>query len=225
MAFDALILDKDGVLFDSERIYAQSLIETARAWGRDDGEALICAFTGMDNRSITRRLCALLGGEGQAEKFVKEWLARKDDIYAKDGLPFIDGADVLIRKAYDAGYPLALVTSDSLDHVLEDFSVTDYSLMQCFSVIITVDDVANPKPHPEPYQRAMALLGVNADKVLVVEDSDVGATAALDAGANVLLLAHGREVAPAIAGRVRGIIASHEESWAALNGRTIAKKS
>lgn len=217
---EALILDKDGVIFDSERIYAETLQQALAALDLTTDPALIASFTGLDSASTFALLRRKFGQAIDTDALIEDWLKRKDAVYAKEGLLFMAGADKLIRKAHAAGYPLALVTSDSLDRTLEDFDHTDYSLMQCFSVIITVDDVIRPKPDPEPYQRATALLGVNPEQALVVEDSDHGASAALDAGANVLLLAASRQVPQHIAGRVRRIIADHTQTWEYLHAHS-----
>ncbi|MDO4775847.1 MAG: HAD family phosphatase [Cardiobacteriaceae bacterium] len=217
---DALILDKDGVIFDSERIYAETLKEALAAMNLPVDPGLIARFTGLDSASTFALLCEILGQQIDTDALIDDWLRRKDIVYQRDGLPFMPGADKLIRRAYEAGYPLALVTSDSLDRTLEDFSHTDYSLMQCFSVIITVDDVVNPKPDPEPYLRATAFLGIDPQHALVVEDSDHGANAALAAGANVLLLPGRRQVAADIAGRVRAMIAHHDETWEYLRAHS-----
>ena len=121
------------------------------------------------------------------------------------------GADTLIEALYAAGYPLALVTADDLDNVLADFQrCPQPELLQRFSVVITADDVANTKPDPEPYQRAAAYLGVAPEAMLVLEDSDVGAQAALAAGCPVFLLAADRQPAPQIAQAVRRIIHHHD---------------
>lgn len=217
---DALILDKDGVIFDSERIYAETLQQALAAMNLPVDPALAASFTGLDAHSTFALLRTALGRHVDTDTLIDEWLRRKDAMYARDGLPFMPGVERLIRRAHAAGFPLALVTSDNLDRTLEDFSRTDYALMRYFSVIITVDDVANPKPHPEPYLRATALLGVEPENTLVVEDSDHGASAALDAGANVLLLAASRQVSPEIAGRVRRIIADHDQTWEYLHAHS-----
>jgi beta-phosphoglucomutase-like phosphatase (HAD superfamily) len=49
------------------------------------------------------------------------------------------------------------------------------------SAIVSFDDVAERKPHPEPYERALDLLGRPADAV-AFEDTDVGIAAAQAAG-------------------------------------------
>lgn len=48
--------------------------------------------------------------------------------------------------------------------------------------VVTGDDVSRLKPDPAAYIRALELLGVGAENVLAIEDSDVGLRAAADAG-------------------------------------------
>ena len=115
MQLEALILDKDGVIFDSERIYARALTEALQVMGLPANPALVASFTGLDTESTFVRLREVLGKTVDTERLIHEWLSRKDKIYAHEGLPFIPGAAEIIRNAYEAGYPLALVTSDSLD--------------------------------------------------------------------------------------------------------------
>lgn len=51
-----------------------------------------------------------------------------------------------------------------------------------FDAIVTDDDIQNGKPAPEPYLKAMELLGVSAVDSLAVEDSRMGITSAKSAG-------------------------------------------
>ena len=44
------------------------------------------------------------------------------------------------------------------------------------------------KPHPEIYQYTVKQLGLDLSECLVIEDSDIGMTAALNAGLEVALL-------------------------------------
>jgi sugar-phosphatase len=52
--------------------------------------------------------------------------------------------------------------------------------------IITADMVTDGKPHPEPYLKGAALLGLKAEDCLVIEDSSSGAIAGHAAGCKVL---------------------------------------
>ena len=57
-----------------------------------------------------------------------------------------------------------------------------------FDVVVCGDEVAKPKPDPEPYLRAAELLGVAPQRCLAVEDSPTGALAAERAGVAVLVV-------------------------------------
>lgn len=51
-----------------------------------------------------------------------------------------------------------------------------------FEVIVTADDVERGKPHPEPYLKAVEMLGIEKDECMVVENAPMGVEAAKKAG-------------------------------------------
>jgi beta-phosphoglucomutase len=55
-------------------------------------------------------------------------------------------------------------------------------LAACFETIVSSDDVANGKPDPEGYAKALAALGVDPADSLVVEDTEAGVASARAAG-------------------------------------------
>ena len=57
-----------------------------------------------------------------------------------------------------------------------------------FQAVVTRDDVANPKPHPEPYLTAAARLGVPPGDCLAIEDSHSGVRAAHAAGMQTVMV-------------------------------------
>jgi sugar-phosphatase len=54
--------------------------------------------------------------------------------------------------------------------------------------LVSADDVRQGKPHPEPYLRAAARLGIQPERCLVIEDAKAGVEAALAAGMQVLAI-------------------------------------
>ena len=62
---------------------------------------------------------------------------------------------------------------------------TRHLLPASIEFVVSADDVANRKPHPEAYLQAMERLGVTPDEVIVLEDSVPGTTSGLAAGAFV----------------------------------------
>ena len=57
------------------------------------------------------------------------------------------------------------------------------------AVLVTSDDVVNGKPHPEPYLKGAAGLGLKPAECLVVEDAPAGIQAAHAGGMKVIGLA------------------------------------
>ena len=108
--------------------------------------------------------------------------------------------------------PLALVTGDFRRNVEQDFARSPRpELFQCFAVVISHDDVARPKPDPQPYQMAAAALGVAPENLLVVEDSPPGVLAAVEAGCRTLILPGYGMITADLAARAWRTVSHHDE--------------
>lgn len=208
----AIALDKDGVIYDSETLYHDAMEFAIQETGVSLPPELLASFRGMNASRAFDKLGEALKGQYDPDRFIHEhWLARFRHLMETRGLSFMPGVERLIEVLYEKGYPLALVTADSRDNLLRDVACTRPDILDYFSVVITIDDVVNPKPDPEAYQRAAALLGVTPQALLVVEDSDSGALAASGAGARVLLLPGKRQVPEMIQRRVDQVVTDHRD--------------
>ena len=98
-------------------------------------------------------------------------------------MPWRPGALELLDSFGEAGMPCALVSASYrvlLDAVLARLPA------DTFQVSVAGDEVDRGKPHPEPYERACQLLGVDARHCVVFEDSATGARSGNAAGALVV---------------------------------------
>ena len=59
-----------------------------------------------------------------------------------------------------------------------------------FAAVITGDEVAHGKPHPEPYLAAVRTLGVDPARCVAIEDSPTGVRSAVAAGIPTLAVPH-----------------------------------
>lgn len=162
----ALLFDLDGTLVDSIEL----ILGSARH-----------AFVGFPGRApsddewragIGRPLLTVLrehaSDEAEADRLLTRY--REYQMEHHDRLMrAYDGIVYALRTFAAAGHPLAVVTSKAdwlARKALELVGVDDL-----FPVLVGCDTCANHKPHPEPVERALALLGVARDNAIFVGDS------------------------------------------------------
>lgn len=82
----------------------------------------------------------------------------------------------------------AVVTSSSFESVGPKLNAANISIPD---VIVSADCVKKGKPAPEPYEKAMEMLGAQPDQCLVFEDADSGVESAIAAGCQVVVVGNG----------------------------------
>ena len=90
-------------------------------------------------------------------------------IHHDDLLRPFPGATGVVRRLRERGMALAIVTSKHREATLRGMGLC--GILDDFDEIVTPEDVANPKPHPEPVLHAIERLGVAAEAALFVGDS------------------------------------------------------
>ena len=91
--------------------------------------------------------------------------------------PGIVAAVDAIRRA---GRRTGLVTSKNRSGALRGLALA--KLERMMDVLVCADEVANPKPHPEPVEKALALLGADPATTVYVGDSIHDMVSGRDAG-------------------------------------------
>lgn len=101
-------------------------------------------------------------------------------------LALIAGLTEVLRTAKEKGIKLAIGSAAipfNIDFVLDNLHLRDY-----FPVVVSADDVATSKPHPETFLKGAELLGVDPAHCIVFEDAPKGVEAALNAGMKAVVL-------------------------------------
>ena len=182
----AVLFDLDGTLIDSEPTWMAEEVALSSAFGGTwtSEQAVSCVGNPLPVSA------ARLRDEAGVDLPVDEIVARLlDKVVAavRSRVPWQPGARDLLSALRSEDVPCALVTMSyrSLaDAVLADLPAGT------FATVVTGDEVANGKPHPEPYLTAMARLGVEAARCVVVEDSPAGIGSGLAAGCAVVGVPH-----------------------------------
>lgn len=167
----ALLLDLDGTLVDSEGFHRQVFRNwfATRGWPID--EDLLAGFTGRRADDVLATVRGPWAGE-DVGTMIAELLAQM--ALLPRPIMVAGASDLLAR----TGVRLSLVTSANLAWAQTCLG----DLLERFEVIVTRDDVANGKPHPEPYALACRLLSVAPANCIAVEDAPAGVESALAAG-------------------------------------------
>ncbi len=175
--------DVDGTLVDSEPLHHSVLIDICLAHGLDLRADPPDRFLGVHMDDVWKALEPQLPGIAR-----QDWLDAIQDRFcdrAAEAAPMPHARDVM-RALHDAGIPQVAV-SNSGRRVVEA-NLAALGARSLLVDAITLDDVTDGKPAPEPYLRGAEILGLAPAEVLAVEDSGTGTVSALCAGLQVAFL-------------------------------------
>jgi len=169
-----------GVLFDFDGVVVDSMEQHYEAW------AAAFAAHGV---SINRHGFFLLEGQGMetiANILAKQYglnstgiitiiKGKVEHYYAHHELRFYKYFLTMLNNLKKRRTPMAVVTGGHRERVHE---IINTHLANYFDVIISIDDVNNGKPHPEPFLAGAKGLGLSPDECIVVENAPLGIQAA-----------------------------------------------
>jgi HAD superfamily hydrolase (TIGR01509 family) len=184
-----ILFDFDGLILDTETPVFQAWQEKYTALGMrldmsDWAEVLGKASHEMDR--ILSKLDGVL--DESSKKIFLEEVSRAEMELVLQQRP-LPGAAELIRKAHKAGLNLGIVSSSDQDWVhshLRRLELLDY-----FQHTSCVEEVTAAKPDPALYQLGLSKTGLEADRVVVLEDSPNGVLAAKRAGLFTIAVPNG----------------------------------
>lgn len=182
----AVLWDMDGTLVDTEPYWIATEFAMAERHGATWSTEHALTLVGNDLLVSGRYIREHMGIDRTPEEIVEELL---DGVVAmvREEVPWRPGARELLADLRAAGVPCALVTM-SYRRFVEPIlaSLPD----DTFAAVVTGDEVAHGKPHPEPYLRGAELLGAAPEDCAALEDSATGVASAVAAGCRVLAVPH-----------------------------------
>lgn len=173
-----LIFDFDGTIADTSALHASAFAEVLAPFGTTVDYQDIA---GLRTREALT-LCLSAAGLQISDAAMATLVARKQQLvrgmFAQrlDALP---GVDAFLRWAKPR-FALAMATSGSRGSVQMALDALGYA--GWFAPLVCAEDVANGKPHPDAFLRALSLAGMEAQDAVVFEDSEAGFAAAQAAG-------------------------------------------
>lgn len=174
----AALFDNDGLTLDTESAWTRAEGALFARYGQtftmDHKRELLGTAPAVSAAKLER----MLGQPGPTLSDELYELAVEEVAKTAEPMP---GAVALLAALAQAGVPVGLV-SNARRHFVEP-ALRAAGLHDAFAVVVTVDDVARPKPAPDAYLAAAVALGAEPAACAVLEDSPTGLAAGRAAGA------------------------------------------
>lgn len=183
--FEAVLFDMDGVLIDARDWHYEALNQALEPFGfiisREDH---IARFNGMSTNTKLKILSDEFGFPKSLHQVIND--IKQDKTLRIAGqlcFPKVQH-QILLSRLRQNSVKLGVVTN-SIRKTAE--AMLDYAqLSQFLNTLVTNQDVKFQKPNPECYLLACENLGVQPKNVIVIEDGEYGAEAAIRAGCKVI---------------------------------------
>lgn len=178
-----VICDVDGLLVDSEGIFAAAVLKYS---GHELTEDLHLAIMGTKGPQCGKILMKAFGIEGDPVEYMQKF-----DIVLNELLPeseLMPGAQKLVETFLAKRIPIGIATGSNRCN-LDAKTVKSKELFAKFDASTCGDEVTHGKPNPEIFLTTMKKLGVTDPKeVLVFEDAPTGVKAAISAGMHCVMI-------------------------------------
>ncbi|QHT47624.1 pyrophosphatase PpaX [Bacillus sp. SB49] len=175
MSIRTILFDLDGTLIDTNELIIASFTHTIEQFAdRPYSREEILDFIGPPLIESLRKV-----NPDKVQEMIevyREHNVENHDKYVKA----YEGVVETIQTLKEEGYHLGIVTTKMRHTVQMGLEMTGLAGM--FETIITLDDVTNAKPHPEPIVKALDRLGSKASEALMVGDNTHDIEAGQNAG-------------------------------------------
>ncbi|TVU13005.1 hypothetical protein EJB05_46673, partial [Eragrostis curvula] len=222
---EAVLFDIDGTMCISDPFHHRAFSELLVQIGYNDGVPITQEFgmTHMAGRS-NEQIGSFLFPDWDQDR-IDAFFREKEALFAKyaaEGLKEIAGLTRLCRWAQERGLKRAAVTNAPRANA--ELMISILGLSDFFQLIVTGEDCERSKPFPDPYLRALALLGASPDHTIIFEDSTIGVQAGVAAGMPVIAIADERREGKLLTVGATLVIRDYQDPklWAALD-KTDAK--
>ncbi len=192
----AIIFDFDGVIADSEIVsalsFSRALTEAGLPTTIEDATTL---YTGLIREDVLRAMAAHWGDRTPPD--LAERVAAYADAAIAAGFDPVPGAADFIASI--AHLPLAIGSSSTTAYIRRHLD--SFRLAEPFGIHVYSgrEHVTRGKPHPDIYLHAAEALGIDPRDAVIIEDSPVGARAAVASGARVIGFVGGSHARPGLA--------------------------
>ncbi len=181
-----VLFDMDGVILDTEKLYARFWAEACVEYGFPMTHEQSLGMRGLSRNDGQAYLTKLFGSEIDYSVIRACMTERMDAFVETHGIETKNGAVELLKFLKEREIPCALTTSSPIERVQEQLG--RLNLIRMFDQICSAFLVEHGKPEPDIYLYGAKSLGLEPEECLSAEDSYTGLLSAYRAGTmNVLV--------------------------------------
>lgn len=173
------LFDFDGVVADTEPLYVELDRRALAALGYEATDEELEGFVGKASEVEGPALLARHGIQATEADYLAVWDSDRD-IYGNPALEPSPGLPELWARLRERGCRIAVVSTTRCASLVR--ALNNFGLLTYVDAIVGREMVSRMKPDPEPYLRALEILGVDAADAVAFDDSSSGVASARAAG-------------------------------------------
>ena len=175
-----IIFDMDGVILDTEKLYARFWQEACIALGYPMTRQQALGMRSL-NKDAGQAMLESYFGPNICREAVRNKRVELMDAYIREhGVEAMAGVRETLAYLKEKGVSTAIATSSPMERTKRYLSQLD--LLDGFDAICSGHDVPHGKPAPDIYLKAASMIGLPPENCLAVEDSPAGILSASRAG-------------------------------------------
>ena len=186
VSLKAILFDLDGVLVDAKEWHYRALNQALKDAGYDliGREEHLSTYDGLP--TLTK--LQMLSDKGRFDMSKANAVYKDKQKYTMQFIQNNVNPNSIIIDTLKAlkkdGFKLA-VCSNAIKCSVE-LMLEKSCIRELFDLVLSNEDVDNPKPHPEIYLKAMEELGVRPEECMIIEDNEKGFKAAIASGSKLM---------------------------------------
>jgi HAD superfamily hydrolase (TIGR01509 family) len=181
-----VLFDMDGVVLDTEKLYARFWAEAAHALGYPMTYEQALGMRSLNSQAGQQKLESYFGPGVSRAVMRDKRVELMDAFVAENGIDPKPGIHELLDALKERGIKTAIATSSPMDRATAYLS--RLGLLEKFDCICSGHEVKQGKPAPDIYLYAAASIGVAPENCLAIEDSPAGIESAYRAGCMPVLV-------------------------------------
>ena len=175
-----VLFDMDGLVLDTEKLYTRFWMEACHFYGFPMTREQALQMRAANSSLSAANLNSFFGPSADYRSIRAKRIELMDAYIAEHGVEAKPGIRELLTFLRERGIDTAITSSAPMDRICAH--LTQVGLTDSFDRLCSGYDVPHGKPAPDIYLKGAAVLGLNPEECLALEDAPVGIEAAYRAG-------------------------------------------